>query len=387
MDFRLTEEQRDIQQMARKFARNEIAPRAAGIDRAERFPIETFKQMGDLGLLGLLVPEEYGGSGQSVLTCCVVGEEIAYACGSTALSYLAHAVLCCHNLSCNGSDEQKRKYLPDLASGAKLGALAMTEPSAGSDVLALETFGERHGDEYLVNGSKTFITNAPVADTFLVYVRTDKKAGPRGISQFIVEKDFPGCSVGQPFHKMGMRGSPTAELFFQDCRVPAENLVKGENKALGILMGGLDVERTVGGSMGVGLARAVFDRALAYAKERQQFGQPLIMFEMVAEKIANMSVDIEAARLLTYKAATLCDEGIRCSAEASYAKLFASEMCLRAASEAVQILGGYGYTEEYEVERMLRDARLGTIGGGASEIQRLIIAREVVKRSMQGGNE
>jgi isovaleryl-CoA dehydrogenase len=382
MDFHLTEEQRDIQDMVRKFAANEMAPIAAAIDQESRFPAETFRKMGELGLLGLLVPEEYGGSGQSVVTCCVAGEELAYACASTALSYLAHAVLCAHNLACNGSDSQKRKYLPDLASGAKIGAIAMTEPGAGSDALALETFAERRNDEYIINGSKTFITNAPVADTFLVYVRTDKDAGPNGLSQFIVEKDFPGLSVGKPFHKMGMRGSPTSEVFFEDCRVPSENLVKGENRALGILLGGLDVERTVGAAMGAGLMRAAFDRALAYAKEREQFGQPILMFEMVAEKLANMSMEVEASRLLTLKAAALCDEGVRCSAEASHAKLFASEAAVRAASDAVQILGGYGYMQEYEVERLLRDARMGTIGGGTSEIQRLIIVREIVKRSM-----
>lgn len=382
MDFHLTEEQRDIQDMVRKFAANEMAPIAAEIDQESRFPAETFKKMGELGLLGLLVPEEYGGSGQSVVTCCLAAEELAYVCGSTSLSYLAHAVLCAHNIARNGSDSQKAKYLPDLVSGAKIGAIAMTEPGAGSDVLALETFAERKNDEYVINGSKTFITNAPVADTFLVYVRTDKDAGPNGLSQFIIEKDFPGLSVGKPFRKMGMRGSPTSEVFFEDCRVPAENLVRGENRALGILLGGLDEERTVGASMGAGLVRAAFDRALAYAKEREQFGQPILMFEMIAEKLANMSMEAEASRLLTLKAATLCDEGTRCSAEASHAKLFASEAAVRAASDAVQILGGYGYMQEYEVERLLRDARMGTIGGGTSEIQRLIIVREIVKRSM-----
>ena len=382
MDFHLTEEQRDIQQMVRKFARNEIAPLAADLDRELRFPAETFRKMGELGLLGLLVPEEYGGVGQSVLTSCVATEEIAYACAATSLSYLAHAVLCAHNLACNGSDAQKKKYLPDLASGAKLGAIAMTEPGAGSDALALQTFAERKNGEYVINGSKTFITNAPVADTFLVYVRTDKQAGPKGLSQFIVEKDTPGLSVGKPLRKMGVRGSPTAEMFFDDCRVPAENLVKGENEALGILLGGLDVERTVGASIGVGMVRAAFDRAFAYAKERLQFDKPILMFEMVSEKLANMTMDLEAARLLTYKAAALCDEGVRCSAEASHAKLFASEAAVRAASDAVQILGGYGYMEEYEVERLLRDAQMGPIGGGTSEIQRLIIVRDMVKRSM-----
>jgi len=382
MDFHLSNEQKDIQQMVRDFAQKEIAPRAIEIDRDARFPTETFRKMGELGLLGLLVPSEYGGRGQTVLTCCLVVEEIAGACASTSMSYLSHAVLCCHNLVCNASEEQKRKYLPDLVSGAKLGAIAMTEPKAGSDVLSIETFAERRDGQYVINGKKTFITNAPVADVFLVYVRTDKTAGPRGISQFIVEKGFPGFSVGQPFRKMGMRGSPTAELIFEDCRVPAENLVKGENKALGILMGGLDVERTVGAAMGVGLSQAAFARALAYAKERQQFGQPIIMFEMITEKLANMSTEIAAARLLTHRSATLCDEGVRCSAEASQAKLFASETSVRVTSDAVQILGGYGYMQENEVERMMRDAKLGTIGAGTSEIQRLIIVREIVKRSI-----
>ena len=382
MDFSISDDQRDMKEMMRKFAAQEIAPIAIEIDRDSRFPAETFEKMGKAGVLGLLAPEEYGGVGQSVLTACLVMEEIAYACSSTALSYLAHAVLTVHNLSCNGSAEQKAKYLPDLVSGKKLGALCMTEPGAGSDALNLQTAAVRDGDDYVLNGSKTFITNASVAGIFLVYARTDKDAGPRGLSQFILEREFPGLSVGQPFHKMGMRGSPTSEVFFENCRVPAANLVRGENQAMSILLGGLDVERVVGGAMGVGAGKSALDRALAYAKERQQFNQPIMMFEMVLEKIANMAMELEAARLLTYKAACLCDEGVRCSAEASYAKLYASEMGMRTASEAVQILGGYGYMQEYEVERIMRDAKLGTIGGGTSEIQRLIIAREIIKRSM-----
>ncbi len=379
MDFRLSEEQLAIQEMVRKFAKNEIAPIAIEIDRESRFPAETFIKMGELGLLGLLIPEAYGGAGQDVETCCVAVEEIAYACGSTALSYFAHAVLCAHNLSCNGSEQQKETYLPDLASGKKIGAIAMTEPEAGSDVLSIQTTAERQGDVYVLNGSKTFITNATVADTFLVYAKM-KNSDANSISQFIVERSFPGLSVGQPFHKMGMHGSPTAEVFFDQCRVPAENIVRGENKAMGILMGGLVVERIVGAALAVGAARAAFERALAYAKERKQFGQPIIMFEMILEKLANMSMEIEAARCLTMKAAALYGEGRRCSAEASHAKLFASETAVRAASEAVQILGGYGYMREYEVERILRDTRMGTIGGGTSEIQRLIIAREILGR-------
>jgi len=386
MDFSLTEEQLEMQDMVRRFAREQLAPKAAEIDVTCRFPRESFDEMGRLGLLGLLVPEQYGGVGASVTTFCVVMEEIAYACASTALSYLAHSVLCAYNLSHNGDDVQKKKYLPDLCSGKKIGCLCITEPGAGSDALGMQTYGVQQGDHWVINGSKTFITNAPVADVFLVYVRTDKNDRARGISQFIIERDFPGLSTGQPFHKMGNRASPTSEVFFNNCIVPNENLVKGPNEALGILMGNLDVERTVGGSMGVGGAQVALDRAMRYAREREQFGQPIIMFEMILEKIANMATEIDAARLLTLRAAALADQGIRCSAESSMAKLYSSEMCDRVTREAVQILGGYGYMQEYEVERMMRDAKLGTLGAGTSEIQRLIIARDIVKRAMMSGN-
>lgn len=382
MDFRLSDDQLQMQDMVRKFAREQLAPKAAELDQTCRFPRESFEQMGELGLLGLLVPEEYGGTGQDVVTFCVVMEEIAYACAATALSYLAHSVLCAYNLCENASEAQKRKYLPDLCSGKKIGCLCITEPGAGSDALGMQTFGVKEGDHWVINGSKTFITNAPEAEVFLVYVRTDKADRNRGISQFIIERGFPGISTGQPFHKMGNRASPTSEVFFNNCIVPDENLVKGPNQALGILMGNLDVERTVGGSMGVGGAQAALDRALKYAREREQFGQPIIMFEMILEKIANMSTEIDAARLLTHRAAWLSDQKIRCSAESSMAKLFGSEMCDRVTREAVQILGGYGYMQEYEVERMMRDAKLGTLGAGTSEIQRLIIAKEIVKRAM-----
>jgi len=382
MDFRLSDEQIEFQQAVRKFARSEIAPLAALVDEEERFPRESFEKMADLGLLGLCVPEEYGGMGQSLLTFCVVLEEIAYACGATAMSYTVSSALCGHNLAVNGSEEQKRRFLPDMVSGKKIFSIAMTEPGSGSDVLSMQTFAERRGGEYILNGSKTFITNAPVADVFLVYARTDRGAGPHGLSLFIVEKGTPGFSVGQPFKKMGMHASPTAEIFFSDCRAPAENLIKGENQALKILLHGLDFERIAGAPMGVGGGQCALDQCLAYVKERQQFGQPLMMFEMILEKLANMSMDIEAARLLTYKAAWMYDQGIRCSAEASHAKLFATEAGMRAAAEAVQIFGGYGYMREYGVERLFRDAKVGSIVAGTSEIQRLIIAREIIKRSM-----
>ena len=381
MDLSLSDDQRALQEMVRNFARTEIAPRARAYDQSKDFPRDNFDQMAELGLLGLLTPEAYGGSGGSVMDQCIVAEEIAYACSATALSYLAHSVLVCYNLASNGSEAQKKKYLPDLCSGAKLGSLCITEPGAGSDALGMETTAEQRGDSWCIRGSKTFITNAPVADIFLVYVRTDPKDRNRGLSQFIIERDTPGLSVGQPFHKMGNRASPTSEVFFDDCIVPDENLVKGANRALGILMGNLDVERTVGGALGVGGAQSAFDKALHYAKDRVQFGQSILGFEMIQDKIATMATDIEAARLLTWKAAALCDAGVRCSKEASMAKLFASEMSNRVTSEAVQILGGYGYMEEYEVERIMRDARLGSIGAGTSEIQKLIIAREITQEA------
>jgi alkylation response protein AidB-like acyl-CoA dehydrogenase len=385
MDFNLTAEQREMQEAVRKFAQAELAPKAMEHDEKAEFPRGNFEQMADMGLLGLLVPEEYGGVGSDVVTFCLAIEEIAYACASTSLSYLAHSVLVCYNLSQNASHEQKLKYLPDLCSGKKFGCLCITEPGAGSDALGMQTFAEKRGDSWVLNGSKTFITNAPVADVFLVYARTDKQDRARGISQFIIEKDTPGLSTGKPFKKLGNKASPTSEVFFNDCVVPEANLVQGENQALGILMGNLDVERVVGAAMGVGGSRAAFDRALKYAMERIQFDQPIIMHEMISDKLALMATKIEASKWLTLHGAWLCDQGVRCSEQASYAKLFASETANYVTDEAIQILGGYGYMQEYEVERMMRDARLGSIGAGTSEIQKLIIVKEIAKRRMAGG--
>ncbi len=382
MDFRITDDQLELRDMVRKFARQELAPKAAEIDLSCEFPKENWQKMADLGLLGMMIPEEYGGFESDVLTFCICMEEVAYACASTSLSYLAHTVLCAYNLSQNGSEEQKKKYLPGLCDGSKMGCLCITEPDSGSDALGMQTFAEERGDKWILNGSKTFITNAPIADVFLVYARSDRNDRNRGITQFIIERDTPGLSTGEPFHKMGNRASPTSEVFFENCEVPAENIVIGPNQALGILMGNLDVERAVGGAMGVGGAQAALDRAVDYAKTRIQFDQPIIMHEMVLDKVAEMATSIEAARLLTHKAAWLCDQGEPCTESASYAKLFSAQMAQKATYEAVQILGGYGYMQEYEVERFMRDARLGTIGGGTNEVQKLIIAREVVKRSM-----
>ena len=379
MDFHLTDEQIEIQQTVRKFAKNEIAPIAEQIDAEDRFPAELFKKMGEMGLMGIVIPEEYGGTGAGVVTFCVVGEEIGWASASVALSYGTSSVLCAHNLASNCSEEQKRQYLPALASGEKIGAIAMTEPEAGSDVLSMRTFAEKRGDEYILNGTKTFITNGSVADVILLYARTDKDAGPRGISAFIVENTFPGFSVGKEFKKMGMRGSATSELVFEDCRVPAENLIGQENGGLRILMSGLDVERAVGGSLCVGIARAAFEASVKYAKERAQFGQPLITFQMIGAMLANMSTDIEAARLLTFKSAAMCDEGVRATVEASHAKLFGAEAAMRVTTDAVQIHGGYGYMQEFGVERLMRDAKLMSIGGGTSQVQQLIIMRELMK--------
>ena len=382
MDFRINDDQLEMRDMVRKFAQQELASKAAEIDLSCEFPRENWQKMADLGLLGMMIPEEYGGFESDVLTFCICMEEVAYACASTSLSYLAHTVLCAYNLSQNGSEAQKKKYLPGLCDGSKMGCLCITEPDSGSDALGMQTFAEERGDKWVLNGSKTFITNAPIADVFLVYARSDRNDRNRGITQFIIERDTPGLSTGEPFHKMGNRASPTSEVFFENCEVPAENIVKGPNQALGILMGNLDVERAVGGAMGVGGAQAALDRAVDYAKTRIQFDQPIIMHEMVLDKVAEMATSIEAARLLTHKAAWLCDQGEPCTESASYAKLFSAQMAQKATYEAVQILGGYGYMQEYEVERFMRDARLGTIGGGTNEVQKLIIAREVVKRSM-----
>lgn len=379
MDFRLSKEQQMLKNMLREFAEKEVAPLAAEIDREERFPQETFLKMADLGLLGMAIPEKYGGNRSDWISCVIVAEELGRVCASTALSYGAHAFLCAYNLFEHGNEEQRNKYLPSLVKGKTIGAMALTEPEAGSDATSLKTYARKVGNEYILHGTKTFITNASVADIFLIFARTSDEKGIQSLSTFIVEKDFPGFSVGKPMDKLGMRGSPTSEVYLEECRVPAKNLLGQEGQGIAQMMKGLDMERVVFSGLPVGIAQGAFEAALKYAKERHQFGQPIANFQMVQEMLADMAKGIEAARLLAYQAAALFEEGKKVTKEASIAKLMGAEVAMKTTLDAVQIFGGYGYIKDYPVERFLRDAKLVEIGGGTSQIQKLIIARELLR--------
>ena len=375
-----TEEQTILRETVRIFAEKEVQPLAREIDEQERFPTESFRRLGEMGLLGTTVPPEYGGAGAGYTEMCIVGEEISTVCASTAAVFGAHAGLCVDNVRRNANKFQMDKYLPSLCNGSKIGGLAMTEPSAGSDVMSMRLRAEKKGDEYILNGSKIFISNGPVGDVFVIYAKTDPEKGPHGVSAFIVEKDFPGFQRGKKFEKMGWRGSPTGELIFEDCRVPAENLLGGENRGALVLMSGLNTERVLLGAQSLGIARGAYECALRYAKERIQFGKPISAFQLIQAKLADMAMEIELSRLITYKGAMMADRGLHREMNliAAYTKLYTSEVAMRVTTEAVQILGGYGYIKEFPVERMMRDAKLQTIGGGTSEIQRLIIAREIL---------
>jgi len=383
MDFNLTDEQTLLQKTLRDFSNKEVAPFAAMHDQEERFPSEIFRKLADLGLLGISIPREYDGAGADFVSSVLVMEELSRACASTALSYGAHAFLCAHNLYLHANSEQRQRYLPRLAKGQALGAFALTEPEAGSDALSLQTQAKKKGAYYLLSGTKTLITNGPVAEIFLVAARLGKAVGKSNLGLFIVEKGFEGFSVGRNIPKMGTRGSPTSELILVDCRVPEENLLGMEGEGTAQLMMGLDIERVVFSGMPVGIAQAAFEFARSYARQRKQFGKALAQFEMIQEMLANMAVGIEAARLLTYKAARLLDEGWPVSKAASFAKLFGAEMVMKVTLDAVQIFGGYGYTREFPVERLMRDAKLISLGGGTNQIQQLIIAREILKESEQ----
>jgi alkylation response protein AidB-like acyl-CoA dehydrogenase len=357
MNFNLTEEQGLLKKTLSDFADRELTPRAAVVDRDESFPREAFRQLAGLGLLGLTVSKEYGGAGVDLLSAALVMEEIARGCASTALSWGAHAILCTHNLYAF--------------------SFALTEPNAGSDATSLATRAARAGKGYRLSGTKMFITNAPVADLFLVFARS----GPESLSLFIVEKDFPGVSVGKPLEKLGMRGSPTAEVVLQEVPVPEENRLGEEGKGVEMMLQALDVERSVFSALPVGIAQAALDAAISYARQRRQFGKSIGEFQLVQEMLARMATELAAARLLAYQAAAAAASGARATCEASYAKLFGAEMVNRVTQDAVQIFGGYGYIREFPVERYLRDARLISLGGGTSEIQKLIIAREILKSS------
>ena len=380
MDFELTEEQLMFRRMVRDFSEKEIAPRAEEIDETDRFPDDLFRRMGELGILGLPFPEEYGGSGGEYTSMVIALEEIARVSGSMAITLDAHTSLCCEPIYLFGTEEQKQKYLVPLAQGEKIGAFGLTEPQAGSDSGATRTYAVRDGNEWVINGQKNFITNGSIADVAVITAKTDLEKGTRGISSFIVEKGTPGFQPGRDEKKMGLKGSVTSELFFEDCRIPADNLLGQENEGFKQFLVTLDAGRVAISAMAVGLAQGAYERAVAYAQERVQFGQPIVKFQAVQWMIADMATEIEAARLLVQRAAWMRERGMRFTKEAAMAKLFATDMSERACHKAIQIHGGYGYMREYEVERMYRDQRLCAIGEGTNEIQRLVIARQVLGR-------
>lgn len=373
------QEIREVIQTVRAFANKELAPYADELDREERLAPGIFKRLGELGILGLTCPEEFGGAKLGAVAVAAVMEELSYACPGTCLSYLAHSLLFVHNLAQNGSAEQLVRYLPKCISGEAVGGMAMTEPSVGSDALAMSTTAVLKDGHYVLNGSKMFITNGPIGDVFLVYARTGTQRD--AISTFIVERDFSGFSVGKKLSKMGMRASPTGELVFRNCLVPIENLVGEEGHSVKHMMRNLDIERVGLAAMSLGIARACLDQSLKYAQERQQFGQSIIHFQSVGEKIANMYVGYRSARAFVYEVAQLIEDGRKANQEAAAAKVHASEMATKVALDAIQVFGGYGYIREFPVERFMRDAKLLEIGGGTSEVLRNIIIKEFLRKS------
>jgi len=359
------------------FAQKTIAPRASDIDEKNAFPNELWTQFGELGLLGITVDEELGGTGMGYLAHMVAMEEISRASASVGLSYGAHSNLCVNQIRRNGSDAQKAKYLPKLMSGEYIGALAMSEPGAGSDVVSMKLKAEKKGDKYILNGNKMWITNGPDADVLVVYAKTDPAGGKRGITAFLIDKDFPGFSTAQKLDKLGMRGSNTCELVFEDCEVPAENVMGNEGDGVKILMSGLDYERAVLAAGPIGIMQACLDVVLPYVHEREQFGQPIGEFQMIQGKVADMYTKLNACRAYVYAVGAACDRGETTRKDAAGAILYAAENATQVALDAIQILGGNGYINEYPTGRLLRDAKLYEIGAGTSEIRRMLIGREL----------
>jgi isovaleryl-CoA dehydrogenase len=380
-DFDLGESADMIRDSARNFADKEIAPRAAAIDRDNLFPRDLWPKMGALGLHGITAPEQYGGLGLGYLEHCVAMEEVSRASGSVGLSYGAHSNLCVNQIVRNGSDEQRARYLPKLVSGEHVGGLAMSEPNAGSDVVSMTTRAEKKGDRWVLNGAKMWITNGPVAETLVVYAKTDPAAGARGMTAFLVERGFKGFSNGQKLDKLGMRGSDTSELVFSDCEVPEENVLGKVGKGVNVLMSGLDYERVVLSAGPLGLMAAALDAVLPYVHERRQFGQPIGAFQLVQGKLADMYVTLNASRAYVYAVAKACDRGQTTREDAAGAILYAAERATQVALDAIQVLGGNGYTNEYPVGRLLRDAKLYEIGAGTSEIRRMLIGRELFDKT------
>ena len=380
LDFNLGETIDTLRDGVKAFCDKEIAPLAAEVDRSNEFPAAVWKKIGDMGLMGMTVPEEYGGTGMGYLAHIIAMEEISRASASVGLSYGAHSNLCVNQIFRNGTEAQRRKYLPGLLDGSQVGALAMSEPNAGSDVVSMKLRADRKGDRYVLNGSKMWITNGGDADTLVIYAKTDLEAGPRGMTAFIVEKSFKGFSHGSHLDKMGMRGSNTYPLFFDDCEVPAENILGGEGNGAKVLMSGLDYERAVLSGGPLGIMAACMDVVVPYLHEREQFGQPIGEFQLMQGKLADMYSTWMATRAYVYAVGRACDGGGHARTlrkDAAGAILYSAEKATWMAGEAIQALGGVGYTRDYPVERLWRDAKLYEIGAGTSEIRRMLIGREL----------
>ena len=378
MRFDLGDEVEAIRDTVHSWAQDRVKPMAAHVDQSNEFPAELWKEMGDLGLLGITVPEEYGGAGLSYLAHTIVVEEIARASASVSLSYGAHSNLCVNQIKLNGTHEQKQKYLPGLISGDHVGALAMSEAGAGSDVVSMSLRAEKRNDHYRLNGNKYWITNGPDADTLVVYAKTDPAAGPKGITAFIVEKSMKGFSTSKHFDKMGMRGSNTAELVFDDVEVPFENVLGEEGKGVRVLMSGLDYERVVLAGIGTGIMAACMDEIMPYLATRKQFGQPIGNFQLMQGKIADMYTALNTARAYVYEVAKACDRGQVTRQDAAACVLYSSEQAMVQAHQAVQAMGGAGFMNDSAVSRLFRDAKLMEIGAGTSEIRRMLIGRELM---------
>jgi len=379
MNFTLTKEQEMVRSVVREFAEKEVEPIAADIDESGRFPKENVEKMARAHMLGIPFPEEYGGAGGDEVAYAIAVEELSRVCATTGVIVSAHTSLGCWPIFKFGTEEQKQKYLAPQAKGEKLGAFGLTEPNAGTDAAGQQTVAVLDGDEYVLNGSKIFITNGGQADVYIIFAMTDKKQGTRGISAFIVEADTPGFTIGKIEEKMGIRASATAELIFQDCRIPKENLLGKEGKGFGIAMSTLDGGRIGIASQALGIAQGALDESVKYLKERQQFGRPLSKFQGLQWMLADMGTDIEAARLLVYKAAFHKANGLPYSKEAAMAKLFAANTAMDVTTKAVQLHGGYGYTKDYPVERMMRDAKITEIYEGTSQVQQMVIAGSLLR--------
>lgn len=379
MNFALGDDIEALREMTHRWAQDRVAPMAADIDKSNEFPMELWKEMGDLGLLGVTVEEEYGGVGLGYLAHTVAVEEVSRASASVGLSYGAHSNLCVNQIKLNGTHEQKAKYLPRLISGEHVGALAMSEAGAGSDVVSMKLHAEKKNDRFVLNGTKYWITNGPDADTLVVYAKTDPAAGPRGMTAFLIEKDMTGFSTSPHFDKMGMRGSNTAELIFEDVEVPYENILGEEGKGVNVLMSGLDYERVVLSGIGVGIMHACLDEIMPYMHERKQFGEPIGNFQLMQGKIADMYTAMNSARAYVYAVAASCDRGEVTRQDAAACVLYASEQGMQQAMQAVQAMGGAGFLNDSPVSRIMRDAKLMEIGAGTSEIRRMLCGRELMK--------